>query len=450
MAGPVPYAGASNAQKGKSGKSSGGGNSGPSWLEKALHPNIDIALNPHKQQGTLAQLIEAQAASQKHQAEAANAAAFGGGNDQYQNLQNQLFSAINGVQAQTTPLAQLQQMANQQVGAQFDPQIQGLISTMKSKQKRGLSSEKTARDMYGAMSKDFLAQLPELTNQFKQEDQATNARYDQAQSQMQGEYSKQAADQNAVLKKLGVQAASQDASQQAMDDQAYFQNQSNLDQQNALTAQDQQQNTALNYQRDLSSNSRMAGENTAQDIATQLEDYLTQAQGQLTGLRGQKSSAIAALVNQMQSQDQQNAEKVKQQNIDNLMSMFNFQLSAQKAGDSAANKASASQGGLFKGTSGLSGASNYLAQQYPDQPILAKNLMQQLNDVLSNPDVVKGKFVLDQGNPSLGQAPKYSNVGQEYMMDLLRQQFEKSGSQFSTGNINDTMNALMAYLGKLR
>jgi hypothetical protein len=50
----------------------------------------------------------------------------------------------------------------------------------------------------------------------------------------------------------------------------------------------------------------------------------------------------------------------------------------------------------------------------------------------------------------MGKAPKYSDVGQEYMMDLLRREFEKEQGRYGTGDINATMAALQAYLGKLR
>lgn len=404
------------------------------------------AFHPEKQAGSLAELIEKQAAQQ--QAAAQKASGLSALVNPYQSLQDQLFSAVNGVQAQTTPLDQLRQMATSQVSAQYDPMIQALQGEISAKANRGEKSQKQAREMYGDLSSDFLSQLPDLTAQYKAEDDATNARYDQAQQQMQGEYDKQAADQDAVLKRLGVQAAAPDASQQSKDDQAYFQNQAELDQQQALTSQDQEQNSSLDYQRSLGNNAKMAGENTAEDIRSQLEDYMTQASGQLSGLRAQKSSGIEALLSQMQAQDQQNAESTRQKEIDNLMQMFNFQLSAQKAGDSAMQDSAASS--AFKGTSGLPGAQNYLAEQYPNQPIMASNLMGMINDVLSNKAVTQGKFVLDPGDPSLGHAPKYSDVGQEYMQDLLRREFEQKGGRYSKGDINATMAALEAYLGKLR
>jgi hypothetical protein len=395
----------------------------------------------------LAEAIERQAATQKQQAAQQSSLTS---IDPFTALQQQLFSAVNGIGFAPTPLEQLRKMAESQVSAQFDPQISALQGEMDRHSKRGKENAKTARDMYGSLAKDFLAELPAMTEQFAAEDAAANQRYDQSQQQMQGEYDKQAAEQNAVLKRLGIQAAAPDASQQAMEDQAYFQNQSEMDQQSALSALNEQQQAQTNYQQNLGSNARMAGENAAQDIRAMLQDYLGQAGTQLAGLQGQKSSAIEALLAQMQQQDQQNIAKQRQQEFENQMALYNFQLNTMKAANSGQGGGSANDpfgGGL---STGLAGAQNYLASQYPDQDILASNLMEQINDVLSNKQVTQGKFVLEPGNEALGKSPKYSDVGQEYMMDLLRREFEKEGDRYSTGDINATMNALLAYLGKLR
>ena len=260
-----------------------------------LGGNVDI----------LAEAIEKQAATQKQQAAGKSGLTE---ISPFDSLQQQLFDAVNSINYDPTPIEELRRMAQSQVGAQFDPQINALRGEMSTREKRGKQSMKSARDMYGAMSKDILAELPAMTAQFKAEDDAANARYDQAQSQMQGEYDQQAAEQAAVLKRVGIQAASQDASQQGMEDQAYFQNQSEMDQQAAISQLNEQQMAQTNYQQNMGTNAKFAGENTAQEIGATLEDFLSQAGGQLSGLQNQKSSAIEALLSQMQRQDQQNIE----------------------------------------------------------------------------------------------------------------------------------------------
>lgn len=377
--------------------------------------------------------------------------------DPFSLLQQQLFQAANGIGSSDPGMSvdALRKMAQQQVNAQFQPQIDALMAEMGGKSKRAERSEKTATDMYGGLAKDYLSQLPEITAQFAAEDKGTNDRYDQAQAQMSGEYQKNAAQQNALLKQLGVQAAAPDANAQMQADQGYFNGQMESDQQNALNALAQQQMAQEDYTRNLGSNAKMAGANLRSDISNQLEDYLTQANSQLTSLQGQRGSAVEALLAQMQQQQAEQQQKAQQQQFENMMKMYQFQLDATKASQSAGGAngvASPFGGGAGSAgiTSGTQGAANYLSELYPQQPVRATELMDNLNAVLQNPDVVKGKFVLDPGNASLGQAPKYSDVGQEYMMNLLRHEFEKDGSKFDNKDVNATMNALLAYLGKLR
>lgn len=408
-------------------------------------------LNGRKQQGSLAEIIEKQAASQKRQAEEkalSNNPAFA---NPFQSLQDQLFSQVNNINVAPTPLEQLRDMAQKQVAAQFDPMITALGQEMKTHETRGKRSQSSAREMYGALSQDYLSQLPQLTQQYAAEDAATDQRYDQAQQQMQSGYDKNASEQNALLKQLGIQAAAPDASQQMKEDQSYFQNQMEMDQQGAMNALNEQQMAQQDYQRNLGNNAKMAGENLASDIGQQLEDYLGQAQSQMTQLNGQKGSALEALVAQLQQQDAERVAQTRQQEFDNMMKMFNFQLSAQNSMmDNMPKPAETGFGAEGTLTSGLPGAQNYLASIYPDQPILATNLMEQLNDVLSNKQVTEGKFVLDPGDPAMGKAPKYSDVGQQMMEDLLRREFEKEGNRYGTQDINATIAALQAYLGKLR
>lgn len=378
--------------------------------------------------------------------------------DPFSLLQQQLFNAANGIGSSGPALQsidELRKIASQQVNAQYQPQIDALMAEMGGKSKRAGRDQKTARDMYGALSKDYLSQLPEVTAQFAAEDKATNNRYDQAQATMQGEYQKNAAEQNALLKQLGIQAAAPDANSQMAADQSYFNNSMEADQQAALSALAEQQMAQQDYTRNLGANAKFAGANLSSDIGNQLEDYLTQANSQLTSLQGQRGSAIEALLAQLQGQQQEQAAKAQQQQFENMMKLYQFQLDATKASQSAggANGVASPFGdgaGAAGLTTGLQGATNYLAGQYPTQPVRATGLMDNLNAVLQNPDVVNGKYILEPGDASLGKSPKYSDVGQEYMMNLLRHEFEKDGNTYNGADLNSTMNALLAYLGKLR
>lgn len=422
-------------------KGKGGGKSGNA------DPKKTQKLETSATAGSLAEAIERQANSQKTQA--AKKSGTPTSINPIDAMMQDFMSQYNSISVPRTPIEELRRMAESQVGAQFDPMIALLKQQMGQKQETGKRSMGEARDMYNALSKDFLAQIPEMTQQFAAEDREANNRYDSAQAELQKMYGDQSKQQDAVLQQLGIQAAAPEASQQARDDQKYFQGQMETDQQQALNALNQQQLAAQNYQQNLGDTTRIAGENTAQDIRQQLSDYMDQANTQMGGLQAQRGQALGALLQQMQAQDADNAAKQEQQQFDNLLALSRFQLDAAKAAGADSQASS-----LFKGTTGLSGAQNFLSQQYPDSPIRASNLMQQLNDVLANKDVVNGKYQLTPGDKALGKAPTYSDVGQEYMMDLLRSEIDKENQnqpgRYNTGDINNAINALLAYMGKLR
>jgi hypothetical protein len=399
---------------------------------------------------SIAETIERQANAQKSAAMKANPAA-GASVNPLDRLMQDFNSQYQSINVEPTPIEQLRAMAEQQVGAQFDPMIEMLKQQMGSTTNRAQRGQGEARDMYGALSKDFLSQIPQMTQQFAQQDAETNNRYDSAQQQLQQQYGQQQQQQQALLQKLGIMAAAPDASQRSSEDQAYFQGQMETDQQQQLNAMKQQHMAAQNYQQNLGDTTRVAGENTAQDIGRQLEEYLSSANQQMGGLQAQRGSALSSLLQQMQGQASDRAAKEEQQQFDNLLNMSKFQLDATKAAQQASGSPTDM---LFKGTSGLSGAQNFLAQQYPESPIKASGIMEMLNNVLANPDVVRGKFELSPGDPALGKSPTYSDVGQEMMMDLLRQQMEQANQQepgrYASGDINSAINSLLAYMGKLR
>jgi len=392
----------------------------------------------------LADAIRAQAASQAKQA-----AQKSGLVDTSTNPLDQLMQQIQSINVAPTPYDQLLQIASGQASTQFDPLIQELQGQISATTNRAHKNEGQAKAMYNDLAKDIAAQMPEITNQLSQASQETEQRYNQTQQALQGEYNKQAEAQAALLKKLGIQAAAPEASQQAMEDQAYFQQQSKSDEANALDLLNEMKNADVSYNRQSADNTRLAGVNTAQDIAAQLEDYLQQANSKLSGLKTSKQSAIQSALAQLQQQDQQRIEKQENQQYQHLMDMANLQLRIQQMQQDAANKNT-----LFKGTNGPSGAANYLSEIYPTDNTTSSAILSAINDVMSDPNVIAGKY--DSGQKDMYGQEKYNDVTNEYLIDLLRKRLSGEGqgpltaTQYSTADINNAINALLAYRGQLR
>jgi hypothetical protein len=367
----------------------------------------------------------------------------------------QLMQQIQSINVAATPYDILLQQATGSAGAQYDPLIAELQAEMARTKKRGKANMGEARGMYNALASDIAAEIPEITNQMAAASKETEARYNQTQEELQNQYNTQAEQQAELFKKLGIQAAAPEASQQAMEDQAYFQNQSQSDEDAALALLREMGASDVSYNRQTASNTRLAGENTAQDIQAQLEDYLQTAGGKLSGLRAGRDSAIQAMLAQLQQQDSQRVAQQEETEYDRLMDMFNLQLRMQEMQNKTSNNRASSLDSLFKGTNGPSGAANYLGEMYGTSDTFSSDaIMQAIQDIMADPTVVAGKY--DSGEDDQYGRPIMNRVNQAYLEDLLRKrmsgegQSPLSGTQFSTTDINNAINALLAYQGKLR
>lgn len=360
----------------------------------------------------------------------------------------QMIQQLQGITAQSTPYETLMGQARSSASAQYDPLIQQLEAEMANAQTRGQRNQQEGRQMYGDLASQIASQMPEITNRMAQASQAAEGRYAETQNALQGQYNNQAQQQAELFKRLGIQAAAPEASQQAMEDQAYFQNQLGADKASALQALSQMGQADVTYNQQSSDNARLAGENLASDIGRQLEDYLQVSGGKLGGLKAGKESAISAMMAQLQQQDAQRMQQQEQQEYDRMMDMFNLQLKMQQMQQDTEAKTAKP---LWQGTKGLPGASNFLNETYGQYDPKATFGMDLLKDFLDDPEVASGQMALGQKD-STGQE-KFGKATNEHLANLLRQ---KAGSeQYASRGFNDTdittlINALMAYYGELR
>lgn len=390
----------------------------------------------------------------------------GGGGNRRNNRNNrrsknpldQLIEQINQISVEATPYETLLQQATGAAGAQFDPLISELEAQIAGTTRRGNRNQREAKQMYNALAQDIAAEMPQITNEMAAASQETEDRYNQTQNELQNQYNQQAQQQAELFQQLGIQAAAPEASQQSMEDQAYFQQQSKTDEQAAIDLLNQMTQSDVAYNRQSAQNTRLAGVNTAQDIGRQLEEYLQTAGGELSGLRAGREGAIQSMLAQLQQQDAQRITSAEESEYDRLMDMFNLQLDMQKMQQDQLGSQQ-NQESLFSGTSGPAGASNYLSEIYGSNNTFTSNeIMNAINDVMSQPEVVSGRY--ETGEEDQYGNPQTSKVTDEYLTDLLRQYMTEGdldpdtapgvfNTQYSNADVNHAINALLAYLGKL-
>jgi hypothetical protein len=364
---------------------------------------------------------------------------------------DQLMQQIQSINVDPTPLDVLMSQASGSAGAQFDPLIAQLKGEIARTRSRGKNNQKEAHAMYNALSSDIAAEMPEITNQMNQASQETEDRYNQTQQQLQDQYNQQAQDQAELFKQLGIQAAAPTVSQQAKDDQAFFQNQNQSDENSALALLSQMKNSDVSYNRQSADNTRLAGNNVAADIGAQLEDYLQGANSKLSGLEAGKQSAISAMLAQLQQQDAERVQTQQNTEYDRLIDMFNLQLKMQELASKNGSNASDS---IFKGTNGPAGTANYLGEVYGGDTFSSKAITDVINQVMSSPEAIAGKYQSPDLKDAMGN-PLTLNVTPDKLIYMLRAQMTKDGQSvngptFDDADVNHAIDALLARLGRLK
>jgi hypothetical protein len=376
----------------------------------------------------------------------------------YEKLAEQLATQIQGIQSQATPLDKLREMAQGQVNSQYDPVISALQGEMGRTQDRAGTNQADARNMYNALGSNMESEIPGMQQQNQAAQDQSTQQYNDAAAKMQQGYQSQAAQQQAIMSRLGIEAATGDPRvQQTANDQQYFQNQNSTDAQHQRDMLAQIGAADQGFQQNMASNSRLAGENTAQDIGRQLEQYLGQAGDKLTGLQQQKGMDFTNVLNQLQQQDTQNVQTQSNNAFNQAMAMNNFQLNAMNSGNQQTNSENelalklqelqqkiAGDSSAMGKTSGMSGVSNFLGQQYGQDVNKASQLENILGQVLNSPDVVKGKV----SGGKVNGMDTMVDMTPEYVMQQLRNLAQQQGIQ--GGDINNLMDAYLAYKGQLR
>ena len=371
--------------------------------------------------------------------------------DPYQQLQQQLMEQLNAIQVQQTPIEKLRAAAEAAASREYDPQISGLEAEIKNTQGRAQTGQTQSRDMYNALAQDLANQLPNITQQYKQAEDATAQRYDQAMQQMQGGFQQQQNQQQDILNRLGIQAAMGDPSmQRANQDQQYFQNQFNLSKQQNLDALNQMQNTDTGYNQKMQGNTRLAGENRAQDIGRDLESYMTGANAKMGSLRAGKASAIEQLIAQLEQQDAARVSQSQQNAFQQAMAMNNFGLDMLKTKNQSTQadndlmlklmELQQKQNSGFGNIGGIDSATNYLARVNPQDQAKSQQLMDIFNKLLMSPDIVSGKQVIT--DPGTGQKTN-SPITNEYAMNRLREMALQN--KLGGNDINTLMNMYQLY-----
>lgn len=213
-------------------------------------------------------------------------------------------------------LAEIARTAQKQASSQYDPQIEAIRREMGITKGRAKSNSKELKALYGGLANSYAGDVEASRKSYAAYGKQEKQDLKELQGMLGKDYGKALAAQNKEFSDLGISAASAEAGSQQREDLDYLQKLSAVESQSQQNALSQMGAGEETYYREGRGIAGLEGNNAVSDVMSQLNDYLTQRSGDITGLEGQRAAAVEQLKSQLQGQAQQQLQQAQQENWD--------------------------------------------------------------------------------------------------------------------------------------
>jgi hypothetical protein len=197
--------------------------------------------------------------------------------DPLQDLYSELLEQLQA------PVAQPQSIDTQDLMNQVRAAINPIYDERESRAKRNAQQATgQIRDMYGALSQDFQKLAPEQIKQAQEAQAQIEQLYGQLRSNITGSYARVSEEQADLFKQLGIEDALPDVlaeQQQPVTEALNAASQTQAQQEQRYMDIGQMDST---YYREGAPNAILTGNEVSQDLLSQLQDYLSQAEAERT------------------------------------------------------------------------------------------------------------------------------------------------------------------------
>lgn len=325
----------------------------------------------------------------------------------------------------------LQAQANAQASAQYDPVIAQLRSQMQNASTRANRYKGEIGDMFSALSSNLEGDIPKVQQTYEQTKGNTQGVYDQLQQSISNQYNQSMGEQEAMMKRLGIEAAASDPQniQRQQRDRDYFLNRAKTDsatQQSALNTQEQ---GAVDYTRQGSQIARSEGTSRQANLMSQLQEMLNQYEGQIGANETAKQQASHTALFQLQQQLADRAQKSAQQDFTNYLNTM--QLGRQMRNDEF-NQSKVKAPGAVKSPADV--ASRVMGMGV--SPDSAQSIQNTFMNAVGNDDLIKAGI-----DPGSG-----ANMSKEALAARIVEQGRQQG--LSQQEINALQIAALEYFGR--
>lgn len=223
-----------------------------------------------------------------------------------------------------TPFEELERQARSQASSQYDPIISQLRSQMEGAQRRAGSNRTEVGRMFESLASDLGKSVPYVESIYKDTQQDTASKYSELRDRIGQQYSSSQQEQEALLKRLNIEAAAPDTMATQQRDKDYFTNLANVEGQTADTAIGMEGRAATEFTRRGGDLAKIEGTQRQADILTELENYLSEVEAQIGAQEIARDSSFTSLLSQLQSENSNQARQLSQRDFENYISSINL------------------------------------------------------------------------------------------------------------------------------
>lgn len=252
--------------------------------------------------------------------------------------------------------AMLEKQARALVAAKYDPVFAALRSQATGAESRALRNRQQLGSMYEGLSQSLMGDIAPIQQQYANTQQKTADQYKELQQGITDQYAQSQADQEAMMKRLNIEAAAPTALGQQFKDRDFAVTQAMQQGQNVQDQLSQQGSGAVTYTRQGSELARTEGTNRQADLMAQLSDYLNQVQGQMTANEAARSAEYQSTLMGLQNNASQSSVQNAQRDFENYLKVLGVMQSLTPKQQSAV-KSPVDVGPRVMGTFGLDATS---------------------------------------------------------------------------------------------
>lgn len=289
-------------------------------IDKLINPkwSYNTAHGP-RPRGSMIDRMKSEIARQKANADARKAQEQAGSNSVAD-----ILSRLEQLQDPSRYMAdpsEIDRQANA-AGAQFDAAISGLRSQMSGAQGRASKYDAQLNDMYTSLSNNLQASVPVVQQQFAETKQGTAEQYQNLENSITNQYAKSQAEQEAMYKRLNIEAAAEGTMPQQMQDRDFFVNTAKAQGNTMQTALGQEERGATEFSRQGSQIASAEGTNRRADLQSQLQEMMAAFESQIGQQEAAKAAAVSEARNTLGGQMSKSALDRAQQDFQNYISMI--------------------------------------------------------------------------------------------------------------------------------